>query len=575
VKVVRNPFEYDAAPNLDPQRLIDWYIEDYNYSRFMTSRRNVIINGERGSGKSMTLIYHSLTYAAKRAASEASDDTDARTIGIYVPCNTPLSSKEEHRLLPLVPQMRIAEANLTLSIVTNLAREMKEEAALLSAEDRDFLREEFAFAMESEKPEGDACPFDELRKQARRRVRAVQLGLRVEKFDESDAIDTFVMLVIPILEAIRLTKAFAGVHFSLLVDDAQDLNEHQRRLMNSWLGHRDNSIFSIKMAVAGIRTYDFTTAHGGSILEGHDYVTVDLQRPVQNKDSEFGNFARDVVARRLANAGISVSPDDFLPVSRAFASRLSKAKEQAEAEAQKRGYPLGSTAYRDYVYKHGRASYFRNRDPKANKPTYSGFSTMTHLSTGVIRNLLQPCFVMFEHQTSKNKGKPPSEIEPDVQDEVVKAQSDRLWELIENNLEKRLPNCTLEDGQAIARLFTRIAEYFRERLLHHASEPRVVTFIISERDHPAYPKVERLLLLAERAQIVYVRLGTSKKGGGRENYYVPNRMLWPRYGLDAHGQHGRASLRAQDLWAAASENVALTLEGDSSRTGQGMLFDAG
>jgi hypothetical protein len=110
--------------------------------------------------------------------------------------------------------------------------------------------------------------------------------------------------------------------------------------------------------------------------------------------------------------------------------------------------------------------------------------------------------------------------------------------------------------------------------LHHDSEPRVVTFIISERDHPDYAKVERLLLLAERAQVVYVRLGTSKKGGGRENYYVPNRMLWPRYGLDAHGQHGRASLRAQDLWAAANTNAPLSLAREGVSNDQGKLFDA-
>jgi hypothetical protein len=569
---MRNPFEYDAAPNLDPQQLIDWYIEDFNYSRFMTSRRNVIINGERGSGKSMTLIYHSLTYTAKRQS--ANEEEADRTIGVYVPCNTPLSSKEEHRLLPQVSQMRVAEANLTLSIVTNLAREMKQVASQLDAEDREFLRRDFAFAMEVETPAHDCCPFDELRRQARARVRSIQLRLQKAEFDESAAVDTFLMLVLPVLEAIRSTKAFRDIHFSLLIDDGQDLNEHQRRLMNSWLGYRENSVFSIKMAIAGIRTYDFSTAHGGSILEGHDYVTVDLQRPVQNKDSEFGQFARSVVAKRLANAGITVPPDDFFPVSKAFVARLGTAKAQAEADATARGYGSGSKQYNDYVYKHGRAGYFRNRDPKANKPVYSGFGTITHLSTGVIRNLLQPCFIMFERQMSKNGGKPPREVEPDVQDEVVKTQSDRIWELIENNLEKRLPNCSAEDGLAIARLFTRLAEYFRERLLHHDSEPRVVTFIISERDHPDYAKVERLLLLAERAQVVYVRLGTSKKGGGRENYYVPNRMLWPRYGLDAHGQHGRASLRAQDLWAAANTNAPLSLAREGVPNDQGKLFDA-
>ena len=184
---------------------------------------------------------------------------------------------------------------------------------------------------------------------------------------------------------------------------------------------------------------------------------------------------------------------------------------------------------------------------------------------------------MFEQQVAKHSGKGPAHIEPDVQDDVIKAQSDRLWEFIESNLHQRLPNCSEEDGKAIARMFGRLGEYFRERLLNHASEPRVVTFIISERDHPGYPELNRLLLLAERAQILYVRSGTAKKGGGREPYYVPNRMLWPRYGLDAHGQHGRASLRAADLWAAAKTNAQIPFaqDGRLGEAEQQSLFDAG
>jgi hypothetical protein len=103
----------------------------------------------------------------------------------------------------------------------------------------------------------------------------------------------------------------------------------------------------------------------------------------------------------------------------------------------------------------------------------------------------------------------------------------------------------------------------------------VVTFVVSEKDHPSWPDVERLLKLSERAQILYVRDGTSKRGGGRETYYVPNRLLWPRYGLDANGQHGRASLRCRDLWAAADDNVPIELSlADAEREDdeQGRLF---
>lgn len=567
-----NPFEYDAAPNLDPQRLLDWYIEDGNYSRFMRSTKNVIVNGERGSGKSMTLIYHSLKYIWQRTGSDAQPQFDGH-LGVYIPCNTPLSSKEEYRLLDAIEQVRVSEANLALSIVSNIAREFSTSTSLLSEDEKVDLAAEFAFLLESNPPTASvSCPFLYLTRETHKKIREIQKNLNVGRWDGRSSSESFSTLILPIIQAIRRTAPFANVHISLLIDDVQDLNPYQQRLVNSWLGFRDHSAFSIKLAVVGLRNYNFETAYGGAILEGHDYVAVHLQRPIQNNQSEFGQFAREVVRKRLLNVGISTTPEEFFPVSSHFVSRLETAKTKAEAEALARDMVPGTKPFNDFVYKQKRAYYFRDRHAKANKPQYTGFDTLNHLSTGIIRNLLQPCYFMYEQQMARGKGAKPARIEPETQNDVVRVESDKLWEFISQNLERRLTNCSSEDGQRIHRLFIRLAEYFRERLMRHASEPRVVTFIVSERDHPKWPDVERLLELAERAQVLYVRPGTAKKGGGREDYYSPNRMLWPRYGLDAVGQHGRASLRARDLWDAAFNNVALELAGEDSDLSQGSLF---
>lgn len=573
-----NPFEFDAAPNLDPRQLIDWYIENNNYSRFFQSTRNVIINGERGSGKSMTLIYQSVTYKQRRYEIHGPKiDFPGDHLGIYIPCNTPLSAKEEYRLLEEVAGIQLSEASLTASIITNVAREFESTLHLFSAAECETLKAEFAFYLEVDLDERakNLSPFEFLRREGHARVRRQQRRITKLGGDDDILIDSFSNIVLPILASIRRCNALKQTHLSLLIDDIQDLNEYQQRLVNSWIGYRDHSIFSIKAAVAGLRNYSLRTTFGGALLEGHDYITVDLQRPIQNNQSEFGKFARDVVKRRLAQIEIKVSPEEYFPVNDAFVKRLEVAKRAAEAAAVERGYEPQTKQYRDFVYKQKRAYYFRERDSKANKPMYSGFDTLVHLSTGVIRNLLQPCFYMYEKRTGQLGGKTPTIIPSDVQDEVVKDQSDKLWDFIEGSLERRVPSCSAEDARRIFRLFTRLAEYFRQRLLGHDSEPRVVTFVVSEKDHPSWSNLEPLLQLSERAQILYVRDGTSKRGGGRETYYVPNRMLWPRYGLDAHGQHGRASLRARDLWAAADKNVALELVSPPQGQGeqdQGRLF---
>ena len=36
-----NPFKYDAANNLTDKMIADYYIDDFNYSRFIQSKRNI------------------------------------------------------------------------------------------------------------------------------------------------------------------------------------------------------------------------------------------------------------------------------------------------------------------------------------------------------------------------------------------------------------------------------------------------------------------------------------------------------------------------------------------------------
>ena len=50
-----------------------------------------------------------------------------------------------------------------------------------------------------------------------------------------------------------------------------------------------------------------------------------------------------------------------------------------------------------------RAMYFRERSAKANKPPYSGFETIVDISTGIVRNLLDPCYWMFDNALNNNK----------------------------------------------------------------------------------------------------------------------------------------------------------------------------
>ena len=495
----------------------------------------------------MALIYNSIRYQKIRQSLKGEAFPNSH-IGFYIPCNTALTHKQEYLLLPEVEQAITSEHFLAYGIGASIAKDCMAIADDFSESDNQSLVEEFSYLF-GDSPASEQKPFVYLKRLIQSKLRQDQekmaKGTLVETPDEPTSFYTF---IIPILEALKNTTLLKDSHISLLIDDAHDLKSHQKTVLNSWLGYRDHSVFSLKVAIAGIRIYDLRTAFGGTILEGHDYITVDLEQPFQNKESGFGKFARQVIQKRLDNVGIKATPDEFFPESAAFVAAMAECNKIAKQRALDKGILESDTkAINDYVFKYSRAIYFGERSPKAGRPTYAGFDTLVHLSTGVIRNLLDPCYWMFEEYQSTSSGDALVSIPHDIQSRVVQDRSSTWWEFIRNKLDTQVEGCGKSESDKLRNLFTALAEHFKYRLQNHKSEPRILTFVISRMTDEARQELEPILRLAQKAQLLYVRNGRSKDGGGREDFFTPNRILWPEYGLDVHGQHGRASIKANDL----------------------------
>lgn len=107
----------------------------------------------------------------------------------------------------------------------------------------------------------------------------------------------------------------------------------------------------------------------------------------------------------------------------------------------------------DHVYKYTRARYFQKRSATDNRPSYSGFETLEFLSTGVLRNLLEPRFRMFDQVLSQGRasyqstqGVPITEIPPAVQaDEILKI-SDNKWDWTKSYLADDIDDCTSDNA---------------------------------------------------------------------------------------------------------------------------------
>ena len=576
--MINNPFQYGAANDFSPEKVLEYYIEDFNYSRFIQSTRNVFILGERGSGKTMTLLYHALATQRRKAEKEGMP-CSLDHVGIYIPCNTPLMHRTEHELFSGFKAEVLSEHFLVLGIVHWLAKALDENVDLIGETVPHTLGEELGDAIGREMPAGKPF-FRQALAFARQEIRDTQRTInRADSDCFYNRTLSFSTLLTPLFELLRQIPALAASHFLLMIDDAHDLNSHQIRTLNSWIAYRDHPTFSFKVATVKVDRPPLITSRGGSILEGHDFTVVDMEKQVQNEYSEFGRLAEQIVVRRLERIGSPKTPEQFFPVHPSVTKGLEEARQAARAEALEK-YPEGSRKQiSDYVYKYHRAIYFR-RPQKANLPVNSGLKTIVYLSTGVVRNLLEPCYWMYEKALSDSAQVGESAvirdgISPTIQNDIIMQQSEKAWERLTEGLDKVVVGCSDEDARQIHQLFEELAVLFRARLLGEGSEPRATSFSISGRKPAAeFKELERLLRIARKATLLYRREGAAKDDGSREYYYVPNRILWPIRGLDPQGQHARVSLPASELMAAALGRGKLKAGGVELDTAQGDLFDA-
>ncbi len=575
-----NPFVFSGASNLTNEQILQLFIHDYNYSRFIQSKRNFFFWGERGAGKTMNLLYNKLVM--QEAIKEAiSIKQNVEYFPVYVSCINPLVLKREYLLLESdFHASLVSEHYLVLSMALSLVDALMEIPAILEVLDEENLFLEIRYLLDENLPESDNF-LRSLKLFFRKEIIRTQREINSSDSDSfySDTY-TFSSLIVPLVDILRSSPLMSSVHFIFMIDDAHDLNPSQRAALNGWIAFRDNSSFSFKVSAAKVSDYELTTASGGAILQGHDYVSVNMEQAFQNSDSSYGKMAKKIIVKRLEVVGFDsgYDPEVFFPESKGFVDSISECKERARELAQEK-YPLDETKkINDYVYKYSRAIYFRERSSKANRIQYSGLDTIIHLSSGVIRNLLEPCYVMYDDMISDAGSTEIDFIKSSVQAEVIERLSSSYWDRLRHGVDKELPGCSASQARQLFNLFNALAELFRNRLLDpDCSEPRAIAFTISAKSDTLMAELQPILDLARSAQLLYVRSGTAKDKGAKEDYYVPNRMLWPARGLDPVGQHARVSLQAKVLMDSLhSGAIEYVPKRDlfSAQIGHEDLFDA-
>jgi len=552
---MKNPFVFDRPNTIEIDEFIKYYIEDNTYTRFLESTRNIILIGVRGSGKTSTLRYYSLPVSFHNPRTK----DKFRIVGIHIPCKQPLLGKREYLLFKNENRQNVVvEHFLCINIISEICNTFLEigDDFPISEKLSENILTSLSYIFDSEFSRNTNV-FNSIKMFINKESLISQKKLNSESFDSFvENSFSFNNTIIPLLEQFKQVPDLKDSHFSLFFDDIQDLDIIHQKLINSWLSFRDNRLFSFKIATAATKPI-FVTSSDGLILEGHDFVRIDLTKGLFNKKSEFSMFAKDVIQKRLDLANIDIKVDDFLPMSKTFQKELEEGKRKAKSLAEKKYPNPTGTQISDYVAKYSRAISFRDRNSKANLPAYSGFETLVDISTGVIRNLLNPLYFMFDKEQSLIQSDLVHYISPNTQKEIIKKKSEEFWEKI-RNIDSELDNCSKELGKEINNFYNQLIEYLKKRLKdENISEPRALNFIVSEIRPEHEDKISEIIGASLKSTLLYERTISHKSTGKKLPLYVPNRMMLASHGLDPHGQYSHFSIKANDLIAAALYNKSI------------------
>ena len=272
-----NPFEYEQATKFTNEEIIDYYIEDFNYGRFIHSRRNVFLVGERGTGKTMALLYHALPVQILLSRAKE-EKIKLDLIPVYIPCNTPLTHRQEYKLLPSVKASLVSEHFFVFSIMHAIITAIAKADVGLVKEEQDKLLIDLEFILNIKFPDNHST-FEAILLALERVNVQAQKSLNSREDDPNlTNLLSFNSGLHPLLATLRRVDIFSKSHFSLMIDDAQLLNEYQIKLLNSWIAYRDNDLFSFKVTTTRVDAPTYATAAGGSILEDHDFIRLDMER---------------------------------------------------------------------------------------------------------------------------------------------------------------------------------------------------------------------------------------------------------------------------------------------------------
>ncbi|MEA1945284.1 MAG: toll/interleukin-1 receptor domain-containing protein [Euryarchaeota archaeon] len=317
-----------------------------------------------------------------------------------------------------------------------------------------------------------------------------------------------------------------------LLDEYENLLPFQKVIVNTLIKWSQAGEFSIKAVSKKTGFQDPRTLEGQEIERPDDYTHIDLDYDISDSSmrKNYKMLLIRICEKMLKNEGFKETDISKLlekrpPLDDSIKEKVEHEIKNIVAEQEKEWDTLSEKEREEYWHRLGVGAYYRAVPVKKD---FAGIDDLMLLSSGIIRYFLELCGISYYFA---------------LQDDIdvkrgnlisIKVQKDAAYTLSNYHLGEITRNIS-DCGPKIHQFAIDIGDIFRQKLLHHLSEPEAARIRIVDPHQlftPDFEETGKFLGLAEMHSVLQ---GRSGRGGMRPKHatdvqpkeYVLNRIYAP------------------------------------------------
>jgi hypothetical protein len=580
-----NPFSVVAADDLDLRspdhirQIRTLFISRYTDLPTMRKRFHTLLEGQRGTGKTMIMKFLAFqTQILEWTEKEGRPPADflkapSNFIGVYSKLGQGVFDKSDFEAIDdQVRRERIFEHRLALHLFYDILETMKSVFRYAPPEAEQLRRIRYALQsyLQTNGMLDSITGSEDLLQKAQDYIQ-VRLVQKVDEYLGSVSpgggppIDfnpwlTLSGQLVPFLRLLREASS-AAVPFFLMLDDFDVLDGYQQGRVFRTAANREFDTVCFKFGVMILGQKTVLSGPERTFRPGDDYDAIDLDWTQGGLHDDYETAVLDIAAARLAEAaGWPKALQDLLQAWPRGETILREVKAQMEREwdeAAKK--PTDSRS--DYLSKYLNARFFQTLRRSKVRPRYAGLGHVTMVSSGIFRQFLEACKLIFDRAHDSGWTPSQGDVRPELQDLAIREYSDQMMQEFSRTSgdTQALLSGDIEITSAhMTRLIDSLCDVFYARLhsQDYKGDPEIICFAVKD-DLAQAAEASTILKVAVRESILHRFQYSPKTAGGPPlPAYMLNRRLGPRRDLSITRMQGRIEIESGDIVLAATDRRA-------------------